>query len=478
MDATESTSDFELPWTRRAMAASGVAPHLAIAWSLEEPERVGECAMVPTNGGLLGRGVGEPGKVEELERLFFTRARPGSIDPGLPLFGTRISRRQLRLVPLADGDVEVESIGRCPLALNGVPVQKARARPGDVLTLKNAMVLLLVSRRSMHADAATFDAFPFGQPDAHGMVGESELAWELRRSLAFAARSGEHVLLLGDSGAGKELAARAIHAMSPRSVRPMASRNAVTLPEGLVDAELFGNVKNYPQHGMPERPGLIGSAHGSTLFLDEIGELATGLQAHLLRVLDRGGEYQRLGDAQPLTADFRLIAATNRDTEALKHDLLARLPLRIRVPGLNERREDLPLFVRHFLRRLCETAKDLLGRFFERRSGALAEPRIDPDLIELLLRHSFKTHARELERLLWVALSTSEDDFVAATPELRAEIGTAPPEPELEPDRAAVEQALSAARGNVTRAARLLRLKNRYVLYRILRKLDISAPET
>src|SRR6185503_16398678 len=117
-------------------------------------------------------------------------------------------------------------------------------------------------------------------------------------------------------------AARALHELSPRAERRLVSRNAATLPSGLMDAELFGNAKNYPNPGMAERAGLIGEANGGTLFLDEIGELPAELQAHLLRVLDGDGEYQRLGDAQQRRSDFRLVAATNRDPSSLKHDFL------------------------------------------------------------------------------------------------------------------------------------------------------------
>jgi two-component system nitrogen regulation response regulator GlnG/two-component system response regulator HydG len=306
------------------------------------------------------------------------------------------------------------------------------------------------------------------------MVGESPALWALRDDLAFAAAARKHVLLLGESGAGKELAARAIHALSDRGHRSLAARNAATLPEGLVDAELFGTAKNYPNPGTPERSGLVGEADGSTLFLDEIGELPLAVQAHLLRVLDRDGEYQRLGESRVRKSDLRLICATNRGLDALKHDLLARLPLRVTLPGLDERREDIPLLVRHVLLGLCESTSGLLDRFFERRAGRIAEPRIDPDLIELLLRHRYTTHVRELERLLWLALSTSHDDFIAATNEVRAALvpmtGSEP-----EPDRGAVESALEASAGNVTRAARLLGLRNRYVLYRLMKRLGVVA---
>jgi two-component system nitrogen regulation response regulator GlnG/two-component system response regulator HydG len=116
----------------------------------------------------------------------------------------------------------------------------------------------------------------------------------------------------------------------------------------------------------------------------------------------------------------------------------------------------------------------LLERFFERRAGKTAEPRVDPDLVELLVRHHYTTHVRELERLLWLALSTSHDGFIAATDEVRAALTLAPGS-EPEPDRAAVEAALETSSGNVTRAARLLGLRNRYVLYRLMKRLGMAA---
>ncbi len=115
-----------------------------------------------------------------------------------------------------------------------------------------------------------------------------------------------------------------------------------------------------------------------------------------------------------------------------------------------------------------------MERFFERRHGRIAEPRVEPELVEWLLRHRFTTHVRELTRLLWIAISTSPDDFIAATPEFLREVA---PDLDLstpEPDRAAIEQALTSARGNVTRAARLLGLRNRYVLYRLMKKVGLE----
>lgn len=460
--------DFELPWRRRQVASPSTALFVVIVWSLEEPNRTGEAAEL-SDGALLGRGEPEPGE----RRLVFAPARSGASACGW-LEASRLSRQQLRFSEVGAEQARVESVGRCPLSVNGTPVTSAIVKPGDAITLRNAMVLLVIKRPRQlepvkHADAS----FAFGEADPHGFVGESSALWRLRDALAFAGRSREHVLLLGESGSGKELSARAIHHSSPRARRAMVSRSAATLPETLVDAELFGNAKNYPNPGMAERPGLLGEADGSTLFLDEIGELSHTAQAHLLRVMDQG-DYQRLGEPIQRRSDFRLIAATNRAPSALKHDFAARFALRVQLPGLNERREDLPLLIRRLLLNLCESSEGLVERFFERRHGRIAEPRVEPELVEWLLRHRFTTHVRELTRLLWIAISTSPDDFIAATPEFLREVA---PDLDLstpEPDRAAIEQALTSARGNVTRAARLLGLRNRYVLYRLMKKVGLE----
>lgn len=467
----EAPDDFELPWRRRSSTPSAPQLYLVIVWSLEEPERVGQAAVL-SEGAWLGRGEPEAG---EGGRLCFAPTRGRAPTPEW-LSASRLARQQLRFRELRADAVLVESVGRCPLSVNGSPVRSARIKPGDAITLRNAMVLL-VTQRAPDASArrhASSD-FSFGEVDAHGLVGESPAAWALREALAFAGRSREHVLILGESGSGKELSARAIHALSSRAVNRMVSRNAATFPESLVDAELFGNAKNYPNPGMAERNGLLGEAHGSTLFLDEIGELSVTAQAHLLRVMDQG-DYQRLGEASQRRSDFRLVAATNRDTSALKHDFAARFPLRVRLPGLNERLEDVPLLVRSILLGLCSASEELVDRFFERRQGQVAEPRLEPELVEWLLRHRYTTHVRELERLLWIAISTSPDDFIAATPEFLREVAQNPELEVPEPDRAAIEQALGSARGNVTKAARLLGLRNRYVLYRLMKKVGLEAP--
>lgn len=487
MSGTVTVEDGTQPWeSPRPPDAQQL--HLVIAWSLEEPGRIGESAAIvgPT---MLGRG--EPEQMQGSSVARFVRWRPYASSSAPPLGDSRISRSQLFLRPKSDGSLGLENVGRCKLYINGEESGAGAVRPGDTITLRNALVLLVVRRDvpSIPRGDATPPAFSFAGPDRHGIVGESAAAWRLRAELAFAAATDHHVLLRGASGVGKELAARALHALSLRAGRPLVARNAATLPEGLVDAELFGTARNYPNVGSPERTGLIGEADGSFLFLDEIGELSPTLQAHLLRVLDRGGEYQRLGEARMRRSDLRLIGATNREVAALKHDFAARFTSRIELPGLEARREDIPLLLRTILRRAAAQNPAVADRFFlPAGADGEREPRVDPWLVEGLLRHRYALHTRELERLLWRAIATSTADFVGLTPEVRAELRfsdeATPTATPPEPARAVVPHdalsrdeivaALAAASGRAVLAAEKLGLRNRYVLYRLMKKYGIQ----
>ncbi|MFT3766987.1 MAG: sigma 54-interacting transcriptional regulator [Minicystis sp.] len=384
---------FTLPVRRREEAP---VLALAVAWSREEPHRVGEIAIIDSEQ-VLGRGGARPD--DALPRVRLQRQRPGGTTMMEPIDSLRISRLQLRLRPRG-GVLEVKSIGRCPLLVNGELAESAEVEPGDTLHLKNELLLMVTRRPERMPPLRSFPDrdVPFGVADPFGLVGETPAAWAMRDMLAFAARADGHVLVRGPSGSGKELAAGAIHRLSARGDKPLVARNAATFPPGLVDAELFGNVKNYPNPGTAEREGIIGEADGSTLFLDEIGELPAELQAHLLRVLDRRGEYQRLGESRMRRADLRVVAATNRAVEELKHDFAARFTLRVEVPPLAERREDIPLLVRHLLRRAAAGNEDVRRNFFEARGGHEPEARIAPELIERLLRHPLRTNTRDLEQ--------------------------------------------------------------------------------
>ena len=475
-----------------------------IAWCAAEPERVGEVAAI-VEGGVpqeLGRG---PGETPSDQRLHFVRQRPGSMVECPDLSSPGLSRRQLLVIPMPGG-ARIDRIGKCPLEVNGKRVDAAAVRPGDVIVLKRELVLYVAKRPAFVPAARLFPTKQwgaFGDADSVGILGESPLVWRLRESIAFAAKADTHVLLLGESGTGKELAARAIHSLSSRAERAFVARNAATLPSGLIDAELFGNAKNYPNPGMPDRPGLIGEADGGTLFLDEIGELPIELQSHLLRVLDSDGEYQRLGEGTTRRSRLRIIAATNRDIGALKQDFAARFTARVDLPALANRREDVPLLARHLLLRAAKKSPEIAGHFIKQSETGHEYPRIHPALVHHLLQRSYTANIRELDAMLWRAMSESHGDVVEPPPELEAmatrsrdsspsevavrpadsqsmprdsgRLPLEPSEPRLEPGPDEIRAALGRHDGRVAEAARTLGLSSRYALYRLMKKHGIEA---
>jgi two-component system nitrogen regulation response regulator GlnG/two-component system response regulator HydG len=359
----------------------------------------------------------------------------------------------------------------------GVVADEALVGAGETLSLADTAVFVVERRSALWLEDARMQrrTFVFGGADEDGIVGESSAAWQLRAEIDAAANAAAHVLIHGASGAGKELAARAVHRRSARRAGPFVSRNAATLPHGLIDAELFGNIKNYPNAGSPERAGLVGEAEGGTLLLDEIGELPVAEQAHLLRLLDRGGEYQRLGDAKVRRANIRVIALTNRELGSLKADVLARFPIRIRVPSFAERPTDIPLFLQHVFHDIGRAEPALLQRFSPDGAGVLA-PLVEPRLVELLLRHPLEGNHRELEQLARLAFTTSTGRYVQATARVMEALGAEEPAPEAaQLDRGGIAAALEAAGGSPTLAAQRLGLKNRHVLYRLMKKYGIES---
>ncbi|WP_437971036.1 sigma 54-interacting transcriptional regulator [Sorangium sp. So ce260] len=466
---------------------------LVIAWSAAEPWRAGEVAFFTRLDCLEVLGQMPASDRDRDARVRFFRQRPGKLEPTPPLRGPGISSEELSIRLLSDG-LHIERLGPSQALLRGTPVSRCVLTPGDTLLLEGKL-LLRCTRRALslpplrHFPEACSGAF--GDTDAFGLVGESPAAWRLRDQVAFAARSDLHTLILGPSGAGKERVARAAHALSRRAAQPFIARNAATFPPGLVDAELFGNIKNYPNPGMPGRPGLVGAAAGGTLFLDEIGELPSSIHANLLRVLDADGEYQRLGETTPRRADFRLLAATNRPPDALKYDLLARMTLRVTVTGIEERIDDIPLFVRYLLRRAAQRSPELMCRFARHENGDYC---VTGELIEHLLHRRFTSHMRELDSLLWQALADGTGSIVAlpGSPDVlpgspdrrrasgvppRSWPGDAPPDRHarsFEPTADEIRACIAQEEGNLARASRALGLTSRYALYRLLKKHEID----
>jgi two-component system nitrogen regulation response regulator GlnG/two-component system response regulator HydG len=197
-------------------------------------------------------------------------------------------------------------------------------------------------------------------------------------------------------------------------------------------------------------------------------------------VLDANGEYQRLGEATARRADIRLVGATNRAPSSMKHDLLARLTLRVPMPPLAARREDIALLARHLLRVAAKKNPELCAPFMND-----GDVRVDAALVDALVRHAYTTHVRELDALLWRAMASSRGDRVALTDDVRAEIdaghedeiASTESSAEDEPDADAIRAAIASAGGSITKAARALGLTSRYALYRLMKKYGIATTE-
>jgi DNA-binding NtrC family response regulator len=476
------------------IGSAGAAPiaeqralHLVVVWFLDEPERVGQVAAIVRDSWL---GRPHPGFPDDV-LLDFVVQRPGLVTQTPPLSTTTISRRQLRIAPLGIAQAEVENAGKRLLFHNGREVSECTVQAGDTLMLENSAVFLVEERPRVLPMAPRYGdvAFPFGTADPQGLVGESPQTWALREQLAGTAAADGHALIVGETGAGKELAAAVLHALSPRARGPLVARNAATIPETLVDAELFGSARNYPNAGVPEREGMVGAANGGHLMLDEIGELPHALQAHLLRLLDGGGQYHRLGETRARVSDLRLIAVTNRDTGALKDDFLARFAEPVRVSGLNERRSDVPLLLDELMRRKAKAMPALAQRFMS--DSPSPRPRVAPALLEVLVRHRYSHHTRELGRLLQISLLSSPGEVLELTAQVLEALQNEPAEAHASPSNDAagprassrspaepvsaeqVRDALSALGGNVTRAAERLRM-SRHALHRLIKRYGLE----
>ncbi len=219
------------------------------------------------------------------------------------------------------------------------------------------------------------------------------------------AASGSSVLILGESGTGKELVARAIHNLSGRSGKPFVAVNCGALPENLLESELFGHKAGAFTDAKKDKPGRFQAADGGTLFLDEIGDMPLPLQVKILRALQER-VIEPLGAVAGVPVNVRIIAATNREledmvaTQRFRSDLYYRLNVvRLALPPLRERPEDIPLLAQHFVERQnALTGKDIQG--------------LAPEVLQLLMRHDFPGNVRELENIIEYAFILCSGDFI------------------------------------------------------------------
>jgi DNA-binding NtrC family response regulator len=305
------------------------------------------------------------------------------------------------------------------------------------------------------------------------LVGRSPVMERLAEKIRLIGPKRATVLLTGETGSGKDIAARAIHAASTRVHLPLVAVNCTALPESLLEAELFGHVRGAFTGAVQGRIGRFEQANNSTIFLDEIGDMPMDTQAKLLRVLQER-EFQRIGSSETIRVDVRVVAATNVDLEArieagkFREDLYYRLNVvPLRVPSLRDRAEDIPLLVEHFIQKVC-------------RQEGIPMREVSPEAMDYLCLFPWPGNVRQLENSIENAVALSGErttlyagDFhlplhqVSRRSEETAEAPyLALPENGLDFEETMgrielqiLEQALRRTGGNKTQAAEILRLK-------------------
>jgi transcriptional regulator with GAF, ATPase, and Fis domain len=294
------------------------------------------------------------------------------------------------------------------------------------------------------------------------LIGSSTVMGSVAKSLGQAARCEKSVLLFGETGTGKDLAARKIHELSPRTMNPFVAINCSNLPDGLFESELFGHERGAFTGAVHDKSGLLDEAGNGTLFMDEIGELPFHLQAKILRLLDKR-ESRKIGATRTKIVQARFIFATNRDLLGdvnegkFREDLYYRINVvHIRIPSLRERREDIPELVKYFI-----------DRENMRSHGRKS---MSQGALDKLMSYEFPGNVRELENIVERALIFSERDVVRAD-DIRLDSEVCPFKPGL--TRGQLKRVLEQCRWNKTRTARILG-KSRRQLYRILEKYQME----
>ncbi len=317
------------------------------------------------------------------------------------------------------------------------------------------------------------------------LVGKSPAMQKVFQAVDMVAKTDLTVLITGESGTGKDLTARAIHALSHRSQGPFVAVNCPSVPENILESELFGYRKGAFTHATRDKVGLFQEAHTGTIFLDEIGDISPTIQTKLLRVLQEK-EIKPLGDTRSIHVDVRIIASTNQDLKAkikrqeFREDFFYRLNvLPIHMPALRERVEDIPLLAAHLLAKHCLK--------LDRPKKMLA-----PELLEIFMRRHWEGNVREMENMILRGILFSSGEVIRPQDVgLPASEGPcAEPDPEISRlpykqakeqilnrfNRAYIGSLLSATGGNVSAAARQCGLE-RQALQQVMRRYGIKADE-
>jgi two-component system, NtrC family, response regulator PilR len=340
-----------------------------------------------------------------------------------------------------------------------------------------------IEKRRLRAENAYLRAQLHDRFRIDGIIGQTPIMLKLFDLLRTVAATSSTVLVSGETGTGKELAARAIHDGSPRRSQRFVAINCSAIPETLLEAELFGHVRGAFTGAVANRQGRVEQANRGTLFLDEVGTMSPALQAKLLRVL-QAREFERVGDSQTIKVDVRVIAATNSDLRRLvnegsfREDLYYRLNvIPVRMPPLRERRADIPVLAQYFLDRLASQASPTRGRV------TLAQ-----DAQQALMAFDWPGNVRQLENVMERAFALSPGRAQILLADMPDDIRHVrlPAEPAELPipdegihlerlvdsyERTLIHRALERTGGNKRQAADLLHLK-RTTLIEKLKRLD------
>jgi two-component system, NtrC family, nitrogen regulation response regulator NtrX len=350
-------------------------------------------------------------------------------------------------------------------------LDKSEAMPKVVHEIESAL-----ERRRLRSEVGTLRR-QLGRETS--LMGSSMPLARLREAIARVAPVPSPVLVLGESGSGKELVARDLHRFGPHPTGPFVAINCAALPESLVESELFGHERGAFTGALAARKGAFESADRGTLLLDELGELPLPAQAKLLRVLEER-TVSRLGGTKAVAVETRVVAATNRDLEAeiaagrFREDLYFRLNVHVlRVPPLRDRLSDVPALADLFLTGTC-------ARF------GIRKKKIAPEALELLMRYEWRrNNVRELRNVVERMIIAAEGDMITAEAvpaEIRGSAGSGPggagtfSELKSEAERRIVLTALERHDWHVTRTAEALGLADHASLLKIMRRHNIRRP--